>query len=106
MPGSGGEHRPDWDAERERELREALERGAESRRRILRRATLVTYGLLALAILVAVGGSAFVAWIFTAVGLPFLQTWLVLSALTLIIPAAGHLVLWLRERRRVRNDER
>ncbi|MGH7475530.1 MAG: hypothetical protein ACRELD_04520 [Longimicrobiales bacterium] len=75
------------------------------RRQILRRAALYAYGLLALAIVVAVGGAAFIAWILMAAGLPFLKTWLVLSAITLGIPALGQLVLLLR-RRRTAQDSR
>ncbi len=69
----------------------SVERLDAERRRILRRAALYTYGFLVLAIVVAVGGSAFIAWIFTATGLGFLPVWLVLSAVTLGVPALGQL---------------
>ncbi len=76
-----------------------------ARRRILRRAALYTYGFMAMAVVVAVGGAAFLAWIFGAMGLPFLPTWIVLSLLTLGIPLIGHGLLQLRDRvRAARRD--
>ncbi|MGH7483690.1 MAG: hypothetical protein ACRELV_16200 [Longimicrobiales bacterium] len=88
-----------WTPERERAWREALASGDAARRALLRRASFMTWGFLGLAVLVAVGGSAFLAWIFMAVDLPFLETWAVLVVLTLGLPALGQLVLRVRERR-------
>lgn len=78
--------------------RDFLRESAEARRAILRRATLYTYGLLGAAILVGLIGSAFIAWILVAVGLPFLKTWLVLSAVTIGVPALGQVAKQLRAR--------
>ncbi len=68
------------------------------RRRILRRAALYTYGFLVAAILVAVVGAAAVAWILSFAGLPFGETWLVLSVVILAVPVIGRIVEALRER--------
>ncbi len=78
----------------------------EERKRILRRATLYTYVPLALAVVVALGGSAFIAWVFMVTGLPFLPTWLVLSAVALGVPILGHALLHVRDRARRRREER
>lgn len=58
---------------------------ARTRRQILRRATLYTAGFLAAAIFVALAGAAFVAWLLTYRGLPFLRTWAV-AALIIVLP--------------------
>jgi uncharacterized membrane protein len=64
------------------------------RRRIVRKISLLTWGLGAAAVLMAVLGGALLAWIFTGAGLPFLRTWVILSLLLLAIPAAVHLSPW------------
>jgi uncharacterized membrane protein len=64
----------------------------EERRRIIRRISLLTWGLVAAAVLSAVLGGALLAWIFTGIGWPFGRTWAILSALLLGIPALIHLV--------------
>lgn len=64
--------------------------GTEERdawRRILRQATLYTYGFLLGAIALGIGGSALIAALLARAGLPFLQTWLTLAVLVLV-PAA------------------
>lgn len=66
----------------------------EERRRIVRKISLLTWGLGAAAVLMAVLGGALLAWIFTGAGLPFLRTWLILSLLLLAIPVAVHLSPW------------
>lgn len=76
----------------------------DARQRVLRQAAIYTYGFIALAVVVAVGGSAFLAWVFTVAGLPFFKTWLVLTCLTLGIPLIGQVVL--RVRAVVRRNER
>jgi uncharacterized membrane protein len=69
------------------EHHETLEREAEVRRNILRRASLFSYGMLAVTIGVALGGAALIALVLKAAsGLPFLETWGVLSALVLVPP--------------------
>ncbi|HUE77329.1 MAG TPA: hypothetical protein VMM83_05255 [Longimicrobiales bacterium] len=60
----------------------------EQRRRIIRRISLLTWGLWSAAVLMAVSGGALLAWFLSTAGLPFLTTWLVASVLLLAIPAA------------------
>jgi uncharacterized membrane protein len=64
----------------------------EERRRIVRRISLLTWGLIAAAVLLAIVGGALLAWIFTGIGWPFLRSWPIISALLLGIPALIHLV--------------
>lgn len=66
------------------------------RRRILRRMDLITWGLGAAAVLLAVAGGALLAWIFTGAGFPFLRTWLIASLLLLLVPVAVHVAPWPR----------
>lgn len=70
----------------------------EVRRRIRRKATLYTYGFMLAAIGVALGGSALVAWLLSASGTPFLETWIVLSLIVLLPSLLG--IVWraIRER--------
>lgn len=63
-----------------------LEREARVRRDILRRASLYSYGMLAFTLAVAIGGSALIAWVLSRGGLPFRETWMVLTAIVLIPP--------------------
>lgn len=62
------------------------------RRNIVRKITLITWGLAAGAVVMAIIGGALLAWIFTGAGFPFLRTWLIVSVLLLAIPAAIHLL--------------
>lgn len=71
-----------------------------NRRRILRRATLVTGGFALATVAVAVLGSALIAWFLSVTGLPFRATWLVLSIFVLLVPLLGIAVGSIRERRR------
>jgi len=69
------------------EHHDAIEREARVRRDILRRASIFSYGMLAITLTVAVGGSALIALVLKAASdLPFLETWLVLAALVLAPP--------------------
>jgi uncharacterized membrane protein len=61
------------------------------RRRILRRISLITWGLGAAAVFFAAAGGALIAWIFTGAGFPFLRTWLIVGLLLLAVPTAVHL---------------
>lgn len=61
------------------------------RRRIVRKVGLLTWGVLALAVLLAVGVGALVAWILTGAGFPFRRTWVIVALLLLGVPAAVHL---------------
>lgn len=64
----------------------------QERRRIVQKITLITWGLAAGAVVMAIIGGALLAWIFTGAGFPFLRTWLIVSVLLLAIPAAVHLL--------------
>ncbi|NIP80764.1 MAG: hypothetical protein GWM90_16725 [Gemmatimonadetes bacterium] len=68
------------------------------RKRIVRKLGLLTWGLIAAAVLLAVAGGALLAWIFTGAGYPFLRTWLIVTLLLLAIPAAVHLAPWPRKK--------
>jgi hypothetical protein len=63
----------------------------EERRRIIRQISVLTWGLTAGAVFFAVLGGALLGWILSYAGLPFLRTWLIISALLLAIPLAVHL---------------
>lgn len=84
------------------EPRDTESEARRERRRILRRVTLYTYGLLALAIAVAAAGTAIIAWFLSQTGVPFLDTWLVLLLIVLAVPLIGRLISRLR---RGRDDE-
>lgn len=70
----------------------------EERRRIVRKISLITWGLAAGAVVMAVIGGALLAWIGTTAGFPFFRTWLIVSVLLLAVPAAVHLAPWPRKR--------
>lgn len=67
------------------------------RRAILRRATLFTWGFLAAGLLVAVGGSALVAWMLARGGLPFVTTWIVIASIVVLPTLIGLVVRAVRE---------
>lgn len=71
----------------------------ERQRRILRRATLLTGGLALAAVVMAVVGSALIAWFLSVTGLPFRATWLALTLIVLVVPVIGVAVGAIRERR-------
>jgi hypothetical protein len=58
---------------------------AEARRQILRRASLYSAAFLAAGLAVAVVGAAFVAWLLTWRGQPFLRTWLI-AMVVIVLP--------------------
>jgi hypothetical protein len=68
------------------------------RRRIFLRANLYTWGFLAAALVVAVGGSGLVAWLLSRTGLPFATTWVVITAIVLLPSLLGMVVRAVRER--------
>lgn len=70
----------------------------QERRRIVRKISLISWGLAGAAVVLAVGGGALLAWIFTGAGYPFLRTWLTVSVLLLAVPLAVHLAPWPRPR--------
>jgi membrane protein implicated in regulation of membrane protease activity len=55
------------------------------------------YGFLAAGLIVAIGGSALVALLMSRGGLPFLQTWLVITAIVLIPSLLGMVIRAVRE---------
>lgn len=63
--------------------------GRKARRRILRRAALFTYGFFLTAVIIAVVGSALVAWLLSVTGLPFLETWIIITVIVLLVPLIG-----------------
>ena len=67
------------------------------RREILRRATFFTWGFLAAGILVAVVGSALVAWLLSRGGLPFVPTWIVIICIVVLPSLIGLVVRAVRE---------
>lgn len=70
------------------------------RRRILRRITLLTWGLAAAAVVLAVAGGALVAWFFSLSGFPFVRTWIIMSLLLLLVPITVHVAPWPRRKDR------
>ena len=69
----------------------------EQRRQILRRATAYTWGFLGAGVLVALGGSALVAWLLTRRGLPFVTTWLIIVAIVVLPSLLGLVVRAVRD---------
>ena len=69
------------------------------RRRIIRRITLITWGLGAAAVVLAVLGGALLAWVLMGAGWPFLRSWLIISLLLLLVPLAVHLAPWPKGKR-------
>jgi FtsH-binding integral membrane protein len=63
-----------------------------TRREIMRRATLYTYGFLGVALLLALGVSALVAWFLTLRGHAFLRTWFIITMIVLVPSALGLVV--------------
>lgn len=57
---------------------------SETRRQIVRRATVYTVSFLAAAIGIALLGGALVAWLLTWRGQPFLRTWLIVAAIIVL----------------------
>ena len=53
-------------------------------RQIVRRATLYSLGFFAAALFIALAGAALVAWLFSRGGLPFFETWLVITAVIVL----------------------
>lgn len=68
------------------------------RRLIVRKISLISWGLAAGAVVMAVIGGALLAWILIGAGFPFLRTWLMVSVLLLAIPSAVHLAPWPRKK--------
>jgi hypothetical protein len=76
------------------------------RRRIIRRISLLTWGLWALVLFLAVAGGALLAWIFRGVGgLSFGALWVLAALLLVAVPAAVHIVGGWTGRRRGRRED-
>lgn len=71
-----------------------------TRREILRRANMFKWGFLGVALLLAVGGSALVAWFLTLRGHPFVPTWFIITTVVLLPSALGIVVQEVRARTR------
>jgi len=65
---------------------------------MVRASALYTFAFFATALVVAVGGSAVVAWLLSRGRLPFVTTWLVTIAIVVLPTAIGSLVRFVRSR--------
>jgi hypothetical protein len=65
-------------------IRPGDDRESDRRREILRRATVYTVSFLGAALAIAVVGAAFVAWLLTWRGQPFLRTFLIALAIIVL----------------------
>lgn len=65
---------------------------AETRREIMRRASRYMMSFLAAAVGIAVVGAAFVAWLLSLAGMPFLRTWLI--AIVIIVLPGLTAAIW------------
>lgn len=65
---------------------------ARSRREIIRRASLYSVFFFLAGVLVAVLGAALVALLLSFTGLPFLPTWLAISAIVVVVSFGGVMV--------------
>ena len=79
--------------------KEELDREARVRRDILRRASFYSFGMLGITLVVAVGGSALIAWVLSRGGLPFRPTWIVLTVIVLTPPLVRFAVEALRRKK-------
>jgi hypothetical protein len=68
------------------------DRHSETRRQILRRAALYSAGFMGAGLVIAMIGAAFVAWLLTWRGQPFLRTWLI--ALVIIVLPGLAAAIW------------
>jgi Flp pilus assembly protein TadB len=59
---------------------------AETRRRLMQRASAYTYGMFVAAFFIAVGGAALVAFLLRGTGYGFLRLWLIVLAVVLVPP--------------------
>jgi hypothetical protein len=57
---------------------------SEVRRQILRRAALYSAGFIGAALVIAMVGAAFIAWLLTWRGQPFMRTWLIAMAIIVL----------------------
>jgi hypothetical protein len=59
---------------------------AEARRKLMKQASLYTYGYIGTAVVIALGGAALVAFLLRGLGWGFLRTWLVIVTIVLVPP--------------------
>jgi hypothetical protein len=67
-------------------VNERYDPSAEARRRLIRHATIYTYGSIIAAILLAVGGAALIAFLLRGTGWPFVRLWLIITGIVLLPP--------------------
>ena len=73
----------------------------EQRRRIIRRMTMLTWGLWGAVAALALAGGALLAWMFRGLaGLPFGALWVLFAFVLVAVPALLHVVTRVAERRR------
>jgi hypothetical protein len=65
-------------------IRPADDPEAGRRRELLRRATVYTVSFFAAGMVIAMIGAAFVAWLLTWRGQPFMRTWLIAMAIIIL----------------------
>jgi hypothetical protein len=79
-------------------MRQDPDPGSETRRQIVRRATIYTVSFVGAAVAIAALGAAFVAWLLTWRGQPFLRTWLIAMAIIVLPGLAAAIWKLVRER--------
>jgi hypothetical protein len=62
---------------------------AETRRKLMKQASMYMYGYIGAAILIAIAGSALIAFLLRGAGWGFLRTWAVILAVVLVPPLIG-----------------
>jgi hypothetical protein len=75
-----------------------LDPEARVRQRLVRRATLYTFGFIAAGLAVAVGGAALVSWMLTRAGQPFVRTWVIVTVVVVLPGLIATVWKVLRER--------
>ncbi|HSJ14920.1 MAG TPA: hypothetical protein VK939_10925 [Longimicrobiales bacterium] len=68
------------------------EEAARARQRIIRKASVLTVSFFAAGLVIALAGAALIALLLRFTGLPFMKTWLIVSAITVVAALAG--ALW------------
>lgn len=72
---------------------------ARERQRMVRLSALYTIAFFGAAAVVAIGGSAMVAWLLSRTGLPFGTTWLIILAIVVLPAIIGTVLRSIRSRR-------
>jgi FtsH-binding integral membrane protein len=75
-----------------------LDPEARARQRLVRRATLYTYGFITAGLLIAAGGAALVAWMLSRAGQPFVRTWIIVTVVVVLPGMIATLWKVLRQR--------